>query len=79
MTQNEPADPAARPPAAGGPGTTGDPQVDAALDKLGDLADLPLNQHPAVFEQIHGALTGALGTLDSGAADYGPGDSGSGS
>ena len=56
MTQNEPAD----------PGTTGDPQVDAALDKLADLAELPLNEHPAVFEQIHGALTGALGTLDSG-------------
>lgn len=79
MTQNEPADPAARPPATGGPGTTGDPQVDAALDKLADLADLPLNQHPAVFEQVHGALTGALGTLDSGTADYRPGDSGPGS
>ena len=84
MTQNEPADPAARPPAAGGPGTTGDPQVDAALDKLADLAELPLNEHPAVFEQIHGALTGALGTLDSGTGGpdtggAGPGHPGSGS
>lgn len=79
MTQNEPAD----------PGTTGDPQVDAALDKLADLAELPLNEHPAVFEQIHGALTGALGTLDSGAGGpntggpdtggAGPGHPGSGS
>ena len=40
--------------------------MDAALDKLADLAELPLNEHPAVFEQIHGALAGALGTLDSG-------------
>ena len=84
MTQNEPADPAVQPSAAGGPGPTGDPQVDAALDKLADLADLPLNQHPAVFEQIHGALTGALGTVDastgdSSTGDSGPGDSGSGS
>jgi len=79
VTQNEPAD----------PGTTGDPQVDAALDKLADLAELPLNEHPAVFEQIHGALTGALGTLDSGTGGpdtsgpntggAGPGHPGSGS
>jgi hypothetical protein len=74
VTQNEPAD----------PGTTGDPQVDAALGKLADLAELPLNEHPAVFEQIHGALTGALGTLDSGSGGpdtggAGPGHPGSGS
>ena len=68
MTQNEPAD----------PGTTGDPQVDAALDKLADLAELPLNEHPAVFEQIHGALTGALGTLGSGPGEPGSGDGGPG-
>jgi hypothetical protein len=71
VTQNEPAGPAV----PEGTGTTGDPQVDAALDKLADLADLPLNEHPAVFEQIHGALAGALGTLDSGP---GTGDSGTG-
>lgn len=73
MTQNEPADRAAHPPAADGPGTTGVEQVDAALDRLGDLAELPLNEHPAVFEQIHGALTGALGTLDSGTGESGSG------
>jgi hypothetical protein len=85
VTQNEPAPPAPRPPAPDGPGTardvpgtTGDPQVDAALDKLADLAGLPLNEHPAVFGQIHGALTGALGTLDSGTADPGSGDVGPG-
>jgi hypothetical protein len=52
--------------------------VDAALGKLADLAELPLNEHPAVFEQIHGALAGALGTLDSGALDSGAFDSGTG-
>jgi hypothetical protein len=68
VTQNEPAD----------PGTTGDPQVDAALDQLADLAELPLNEHPAVFEQIHGALTGALGTLDSGTGGPNTGGPGTG-
>jgi hypothetical protein len=47
--------------------------VDAALDKLADLAELPLNEHPAVFEQIHGALASALGTLDSTTGDPGSG------
>jgi hypothetical protein len=78
VTQNEPA-----PPVPEAPGTTGDPQVDAALRKLDGLAELPLNEHPAVFEQIHGALTGALGTLDSAAAAVpdgsGTGDAGPGS
>ncbi len=68
MTQNEPA-----PPVLEGSGTTGDPQVDAALDKLADLAELPLNEHPAVFEQVHGALAGALGTLGSGSGTGDPG------
>ena len=83
MTENEPAPP----PVPQTAGTTGDPQVDEALRKLADLAELPLNEHPAVFEQIHGALTGALGTLDSASASAsapgpgpgpGPGPSGSG-
>ncbi len=69
MTQNEPAPPHV----PEGSGTTGDPQVDAALGKLADLAELPLNEHPAVFEQIHGALAGALGTLDSGSGTSDPG------
>ena len=74
MTENEPAPP----PVPEAAGTTGDPQVDEALRKLADLAELPLNEHPAVFEQIHGALTGALGTLDPASA-AGPGsDSDSG-
>jgi hypothetical protein len=81
VTENEPAPP----PVPAVAGTTGEPQVDEALRKLDDLAGRPLNEHPVVFEQIHGALTGALGTLDSaatagpGAPGPGTGDPGSGS
>ena len=74
MTQNDPEAPG---PAAPGstPGTdastadiaaTGDDRVDQALRRLGELADLPLPEHAAVFEHIHAELTGALGTLDPG-------------
>jgi hypothetical protein len=74
VTQNDPEAPG---PAAPGttPGTdantadivaTGDDRVDQALRRLGELADLPLPGHAAVFEHIHAELTGALGTLDSG-------------
>jgi hypothetical protein len=45
---------------------TGDARVDQALRRLGELDDLPLTEHAAVFGHIHGELTGALGTLDSG-------------
>ena len=77
MTQNDPGAPG---PAAPGstPGrdantantadtvATGDDRVDQALHRLGELADLPLPEHAAVFEHIHAELTGALGTLDPG-------------
>ncbi len=74
MTQNDPGAPG---PAAPGstPGrdaatadipATGDDRVDQALYRLGELADLPLPGHAAVFEHIHAELTGALGTLDPG-------------
>jgi hypothetical protein len=63
--QNDPAVPAGAPP-EGSP-STGDARVDEALAKLAGLDSLPLPAHPAVFEHIHGALTGALGALDTGA------------
>ena len=62
MTQNEPG----RRPCRRRPGRPATRRWTRPCDKLADLAELPLNEHPAVFEQIHGALTGALGTLDSG-------------
>ena len=68
MTQNDPVPPGVNAPGStpGGAASTGDPRVDQALGRLGELADLPLPEHPAVFEYIHGELTGALGTLDPG-------------
>ena len=74
MTQNDPEAPG---PAAPGstPGSavvTGDARVDQALRRLGELDDLPLAGHAAVFEHIHAELTGALGTLDSGNDQFPP-------
>jgi hypothetical protein len=48
---------------------TGDLRVDQALARLADLRGLPVEEHPAVFEQVHGGLTAALGALDSGGED----------
>ncbi len=68
MTQNDPVVPGATAPGStrGSAVITGDARVDQALARLGELDDLPLTEHAAVFEHIHGELTGALGTLDSG-------------
>jgi hypothetical protein len=43
---------------------TGEPRVDAALTLLDRLADLPVTEHAAVFEQVHAELTTVLGQLD---------------
>jgi hypothetical protein len=68
VTQNDPVVAAAAVPGAtpGSAVVTGDPRVDQALRQLDELDELPLAEHAAVFEHIHGELTGALGTLDSG-------------
>lgn len=39
---------------------TGDAHVDAALDSLESLDDVPVSEHPAVFEHAHDALRAAL-------------------
>lgn len=80
MTENDPgapgpAAPGTNPGSGASPGdivATGDARVDQALHRLGDLADLPLPEHAAVFEHIHAELTGALGTLDSGNDPFPP-------
>ena len=54
------------PGAQAGPPATGDARVDEALVSLGDLAALPVHEHPAIFEQVHTGLREALGSLDSG-------------
>ncbi len=49
---------------AGARSGTGDARVDAAVARLDDLAELPVAEHPAVFEYVHERLTEALGDLD---------------
>ena len=39
---------------------TGDPVIDAALDRLVSLDSRPVHEHPAEFEQIHKVLREAL-------------------
>ena len=48
--------------AATEPGPTGVPAVDDALDRLTSLEGLPVDEHPAVFESVHGSLRGVLGS-----------------
>jgi hypothetical protein len=51
-------------------GPTAEEAVDVALAALDGLADRPLAEHVAVFEQMHAALGGALadGAVADGAA-----------
>jgi hypothetical protein len=45
---------------------TGEARVDAAMRLLDDLTEMPVTEHPAVFEQVHTRLTGVLDELGSG-------------
>jgi hypothetical protein len=47
-------------------GGTGDSRVDAAVARLSELADAPLDEHPAIFEQVHDRLREVLGELSPG-------------
>ena len=44
---------------------TGESKVDEALAGLDELAELPVAEHPAVFEQVHRRLRDVLGELDA--------------
>ena len=44
------------------PAPTGVPAVDDALARLTALEELPVDEHPAVFESVHGSLRGVLGS-----------------
>ena len=46
-------------------GATGENRVDEAVSRLADLAELPVAEHPAIFEHVHQRLTEALGDLDA--------------
>jgi hypothetical protein len=48
------------------PASTGEPRVDAALARLGELCELPVAGHPAVYERVHEQLVEVLGELHSG-------------
>jgi hypothetical protein len=42
------------------PELTGVPAVDDALARLTALDALPVDEHPALFESVHGSLRGVL-------------------
>lgn len=44
---------------------TGDARVDDALSRLDELPELPIAEHPAVFEHVHERLAEALGDLEA--------------
>ena len=52
--------------------TTGEPRVDAALKLLDRLSELPVSDHPELFEQVHARLSEVLGELESGPDSTGP-------
>jgi hypothetical protein len=48
------------------PPVTGDPRVDDALARLGELPELPVAEHLSVYEDVHRRLHDALADLDAG-------------
>lgn len=43
---------------------TGDERADQAIAPLGGLADVPVEDHPAVLDQVHQRLGDILAQLD---------------
>ena len=43
---------------------SGDAEVDESLSVLSELDQLPIDQHPAAFENIHDQLSTALSKFD---------------
>jgi hypothetical protein len=43
---------------------TGNPEVDAAVERLGDADELPTDAHIEVYEDVHAALRQSLAALD---------------
>lgn len=73
--QAEPGTAAEPAPVPGGqPPATGDPRVDAALARLGELAGLPVTEHPQVFNDVHKRLEDVLDELDAGQVSGPAGD-----
>jgi hypothetical protein len=43
---------------------TGEPRVDAALDRLQDVAAAPVDEHVAIYDDVHRRLQDALADPD---------------
>ena len=64
VAEVEPAPPAADPRDPGVDWVaTGDPRVDDAVARLGDLTDLPVDEQVGVYEEVHRRLHDALAGL----------------
>jgi hypothetical protein len=59
-----PPPPTLPPPTLPPPPSTGDQTVDAAVAPLADLSLAPLEDHPAVYEGVHRALTDRLADVE---------------
>jgi hypothetical protein len=49
--------------------STGEDRVDAALAGLDELTELPVTEHPHVFERVHAELSEILSELGSAGRD----------
>jgi hypothetical protein len=63
-TDRETAGPTESLPTAPPPPRTGDQGVDAAVAPLADVSLAPLEDHPAVYEGVHRALTDRLADVE---------------
>ena len=54
------------PQPAGDESAEGDPRVDAALERLDALDELPVSEHVAQYDALHRTLQDALATIDEG-------------
>ena len=61
-----PAEPVPGPPqaTADATGGTGDAGVDAAMERLGRLDEIPVAEHVAEYDAVHRALQDALTAID---------------
>ena len=46
------------------PTPTGEPRVDAALQRLQDISAAPVDEHVAIYDDVHRRLQDALADLD---------------
>ncbi|MGH3243065.1 MAG: hypothetical protein ACRDNL_21990 [Spirillospora sp.] len=51
-------------PAVAAPDPTGDPRVDAAVARLGELGSRPVPEHVEVYEDVHQRLQELLASAD---------------